>query len=167
MCLLSCLFFFFVVLFFSREERKRQTKRHTTQKKHTRIFLFKVTHTHIHTHTKKGQKRGCFLAYAFFLFRCRHRHREEIVTHCFDIIVVSRRARGVSRLLTTTTCLCTNAETKKKETAVATNESSGVLSLGVGRTLFTPQTVRIPKKTFRRPSLRFSFSNFTSRQMRL
>ena len=131
-------------LLLSGGEKKANETPHNA-KKHTRIFLFKVTHTHIHTHQKKGQKRGCFLAYAFFLFRCRHRHREEIVTHCFDIIVVSRRARGVSRLLTTTTCLCTNAETKKKETAVATNESSGVLSLGVGRTLFTPQTVRIQK----------------------
>lgn len=125
LCLLSCLFFFFFVVLFSRE-RKRQTKRHT-QKNTRSHFLFRVTHTYTHTH-KKGQKRACFSYYAFFLFRCRHRHREEIVTHyCFDIIVVSRHAaRGVSRLLTTT-CLCTNAETKKKETAVATNESSGVL----------------------------------------
>ena len=127
-------------------EKKANETPHAAKKTHARIFLFRVTHTHTHTH-KKGKKGAVFSYYAFFLFRCRHRHREEIVTHyCFHIIVVSRRAaRGVSRLLTTT-CVCTNAETKKKETAVATkNESSGALSFGVGRTLFTPQTVRIQK----------------------
>ena len=162
-----CLFFFFFVVLSSlfccfypaifdisgRETRDSKKKRQTKRRKTNQIphiFMFRVTNEHKKSTKKRGKKRGTRLC-AFFLrilFRCRHRHREEtiiVVVTFFTSLAESPDDFDDENF--------GNAQERERETPSSRpqNENEKRVVFFFSRTL----TVRIEKKTFRRPSLRF------------